>query len=227
MTTPEVSSYLRYLPTLFQENADEEGVSFIGRFLLAFEKILSGFDDPDELGLEEILDRIHTYFAPLAPTDQPLDQTPTEFLPWLAGWVALSLREDWTEEEKRRLLSRIVPLYRQRGTKTGLADLLHTYTGMGVEILEFNQALQLGVVSTVGKDTSIGGGSPHYFLVKLVLETLDDLNFERRKQIARAIIDQEKPAHTYYDLIFEFPTMQIGVTSTVGEDTLLGTSREL
>ena len=35
-------------------------------------------------------------------------------------------------------------------------------------------------------------------------------------------IDQEKPAHTAYDIEFEHSTMQIGVRSTIGVDTLLG-----
>ena len=38
-----------------------------------------------------------------------------------------------------------------------------------------------------------------------------------------AIIDQEKPAHTFYAFRFrDVPTMQIGVHSTVGVDTVLG-----
>ena len=61
-----VSSYLEYLPAIFQQDADEQGVNFIGRFLLAFEMILSGLGDPDHPGLEEIIDRLHTYFDQVA-----------------------------------------------------------------------------------------------------------------------------------------------------------------
>ena len=75
----QVSSYLEHLPAVFQQDAGKDGVNFIGRFLLAFENILSGLKGSDEKGLEEIIDRIHTYFDP--------DLTPSEFLPWLAGWV--------------------------------------------------------------------------------------------------------------------------------------------
>jgi hypothetical protein len=38
----------------------------------------------------------------------------------------------------------------------------------------------------------------------------------------RAIIDLERPAHTYYELITIVPTLQIGKFSTIGKDTLLG-----
>ncbi|MGD9101731.1 MAG: phage tail protein [Anaerolineae bacterium] len=226
----QVSSYLEYLPAIFQQDQDEQGVTFIGRFLLAFEQILSGLDDDSQSGLEETIDRIHTYFVPgpakAGEIPDDAERAPAEFLSWLAGWVALSLREDWTEEEKRRFISRIVPLYRQRGTKAGLEEMLKTYTGMGVEIYEFNQALEVGETTIVGAGTVIGSGPPHYFLVKMILTGHGGLDLARKEQIARAIIDREKPAHTYYDLQTITPTIRVGVHSTVGVDTLLGEAIE-
>lgn len=207
-TTSRISSYLSYLPAIFQEDAGDQGPAFIGHFLLAFEKVLSGLGDPSQPGLEEVIDRIHTYFnpgpAPSGATPDPTTRAPAEFLPWLAGWVALSLREDWEEEEKRRFISRIVPLYRKRGTKEGLVELLRTYTGgLEVNVYEFESR-------------------PHYFQVDMLLGVRDPVLLRRKEQVARAIIDQEKPAHSYYALRTRVPTMQIGVHSTVGVDTLLG-----
>ena len=64
-TSERVSRYLDYLPAILQEDP------FIGRFLLAFERILSGLAPrdpndpiPDQLALEEYINRIHTYFNP-------------------------------------------------------------------------------------------------------------------------------------------------------------------
>ena len=210
------STLMQYLPAMYQED------SFLSQFLLAFEKVLLGRrDNPDicPLGLEEIIGTIHTYFNP-GPDNPPEERTPAEFLSWLASWIALTLREDWDENEKRRFLSRIVPLYQKRGTKEGLQDLLHTYTGLKVEIFEFLEPIQIGTCSTVGVDTMIGGGPPHYFMVTLYLAPTDLV--ERKQLIAEAIIELEKPAHTVYDLIVIVPTMQIGVHSTVGVDTFLG-----
>jgi phage tail-like protein len=196
----QVSSYLDYLPAILQQDA------FLDRFLLAFEEILGG--------LENQLDGIHHLFDP--------EKTPVEFLGWLSGWVALSLREDWDAKTKQNFVREIAPLYRKRGTKAGLEEMLRTYTGMGVDIHDFSRPFQVGVTSTVGVDTAIGD-LPHYFLVHMYVDTPDPLAFSRKRQIARAIIDQEKPAHTYYDLQIDVPTMRIGVHSTVGVDTLLGT----
>ena len=42
-----VSSYLRYLPAIFSEDLEAQALNappFLGRFLLAFEQILTGLD---------------------------------------------------------------------------------------------------------------------------------------------------------------------------------------
>jgi phage tail-like protein len=208
-----VSSYLRYLPAIFQQDADERGVSFLGRFLLAFEQVLSGTGNSAVPGIAETIEQLYTFFSP--------DCAPTDFLPWLASWVALTLREDWEEQKRRRFLANIVPLYQRRGTAASLKQILEIYTGMEVEIYELISPLQIGFSSTIGKDTAIGGGPPHYFVVRMILNAVDPA-FERRLQIARALIEQEKPAHTYYDLQVIFPTIQVGITSHVGKDTLIG-----
>ncbi len=208
-----MSGYLTHLPAIFQRDP------FIGRFLLAFERILSGLrppepDDPfpEQRGLEAEIERIHTYFDP-APDATTQDRAPAEFLPWLAGWVALSLRQDWAEEEQRRFLARIVSLYRWRGTPRGLRRILETYTREQVEIYEFDRPA-------------------HYFQVEVTLsERRPDL-LRLKEKIARAIIDQEKPAQTFYALRILTPTLQIrndldieqGIGLLVGRNTLLGTT---
>ena len=248
VTPNQMSTYLQYLPAILQANADAQGVTFLGRFLLAFEQILSGLGDPEQPGLEEIIGGIvgpdgQMQLASLARYFDPgvrinaaggemllgeQQRTPQDFLPWLASWVALSLREDWREEERRRFISRVVPAYQQRGTTTGLTEVLLAYSGIterdSIEIREFNQPFQLNVTATVGVDTVVGSGPPHFFWVKIILPGVGNLNRIRREQIVRAIIDQEKPAHTYYELDIDYPTMQVGVLERcrVGISTLLG-----
>jgi len=100
-----VSSYLQYLPAIFHQDP------FVGRFLLAFEAVLSGPGYADQPGLQELVDDLPTYVDP--------QTTPSEFLPWLAGWVALSLRADWDADTKRRFIQEIVPLYRLRARGPG------------------------------------------------------------------------------------------------------------
>jgi phage tail-like protein len=198
---PELAStYVQYLPAIFQQHP------FVGRFLLAFERVLSGLPVPVEgdsypPGLEQSIEYLYTYFKPIpnktaAPPIPGLsNQTPDEFLPWLASWVALSLREEWEPETKRQFISEIVPLYRLRGTKAGLQKILQLYLKSAnlpekVEIYEFDQPA-------------------FFFQVRLVLPTPDPNRFWQQARIAKSIIDQEKPAHTFYALKIQTPTMQL------------------
>jgi phage tail-like protein len=208
MASARLSSYLDYLPAIFRQD------DFAGRFLLAFERVLSGLHPPDpddplpqQPGLETLVEGLHRYFDP-APTAPEQGRTPAEFLPWLAGWVGLSLRQDWSEDEKRRFLSQIVTLYRWRGTKRGLQRMLETYTQEPVEIYEFETPA-------------------HYFQVEITLSERDPRLLRRKEKIARAIVDQEKPAHTFYALTVLTPAMQIrndpDIGLRLGINTLLGT----
>jgi phage tail-like protein len=195
-----VSSYLDYLPAIFRQEP------FAGRFLLAFETVLSGAGG--QPGLETTIGGLADYFDPVT--------TKAEFLPWLAGWVTLSLRADWDEQTQRSFIAQIVPLYRLRGTRAGLLRMLALYTGEPVEIYDTFDNL------------------PYFFEVRLTLSEADPALLQAKQQIARAIIDQEKPAHTFYALQVAVPTMRLVSEALherenaplliLGKNTLLGTS---
>jgi hypothetical protein len=50
---------------------------------------------------------------------------------------------------------------------------------------------------------------PHFFQVFLTLPDPDPEQYQNQARIAKNIIDQEKPAHTYYALTILLPTMQL------------------
>ena len=201
LASTSTSSYLDYLPALFRQEP------FLGQFLLAFETMLSG-TGAGQAGLETSIGHIADYLDPAT--------TGADFLPWLAGWVTLSLRADWDEQTQRGFIQQIVPLYRLRGTRAGLLRMLTLYTGERVEIY----------------DTFTG--PPHFFEVQLILREADPALLQVKQQIARAIIDQEKPAHTFYALQIAVPTMRLVSEALhqrenaplliLGKNTLLGTS---
>ena len=173
-----------YLPAIYREDP------FLGQYLWAFEQVL--------LGLEQEIGDLVKIFDPLEARE--------EFLPWLSSWVAFTLRSDLETSQQRAFLARIIPLYRRRGTKKNLQDLLSIFT--------------TGVPNIVEPDDT---GPPHHFGITLRLTDAAPDVLQRQIAIAHALIDLEKPAHTTYDLDLSFPTMQIGVTSHIGVDTLLGT----
>jgi len=224
-----LSRYLDDLPALYSQGPESRR---LGRFLLAFEQVLTGLGDPGDPGLEEVVEGIpvtadgkplaglHRYFDP-GPDKPERERTPREFLEWLAGWVALDLGSDWDEATRRRILAEIVPSYRLRGTPAGLRNVLRAYTGLEPRIQELFGTLRVGE-AVVGESTLLGGGPPHYFLVEAFLPASAVKDLAREEEKLRAVIDAEKPAHTFYDLRILIPTMQIGVHSTIGMDTVLG-----
>jgi phage tail-like protein len=191
MSSADTQPLLSLLPAIYRED------EFVGRYIAAFEQVL--------LGLEQQIDDISKLFHPLT--------TQAEFLPWLSSWVAFTLRADLNEDQQRRFLARVISLYRFRGTKENLRELLSIFT--------------VGLPPTTIIENTVPpppeGGSPaHHFtvLVRLAKDKPDFLH--RQGAIARALVDMEKPAHTHYHMVIEFPTMQIGITSQIGIDTLLG-----
>lgn len=204
-----------YLPSIYQED------SFLSQFLVAFEKVLiAGVGTSESEGLEEKIANIATLFDP--------QQTRKDFLNWLASWAAFSVRADLTEKQQRDFIAKIIPLYRRRGTKENLQQLLEIFT-IGLPMIEEPEPIefQIGVHSTVGVDTYVaGGGLPHFFQVTVAFPRLETTKYQRQLEITKALIELEKPAHTYYEFKPESPSMQIARHSTVGVDTLLGTETE-
>ena len=192
---------LQYLPPIYAEDP------FLGQFLLAFEKILLGRDDApgnakpgtelNPRGLEQIIDGLATLYDPA--------ETPEEFLPWLSKWTALSLRADMSLEQQRRFVARVIRLYQKRGTQENLQELLGLY---------------LTAVPTIEVDAD----KPYFFHVTIKLPRMDVQAIQRQFEIAQALVELEKPAHTNYELVLHTPSLQIKEHSRVGVDTLLGTA---
>ncbi|WP_440948566.1 phage tail protein [Methanosarcina sp. T3] len=66
---------------------------------------------------EKTIDEIHLIFNPWH----------TNFLPWLASWVALPLQKHWSEYQQRKLISEIVSIYQESGLKRGMQAYLDFY----------------------------------------------------------------------------------------------------
>lgn len=211
MTTENADfDYASLLPELLRHVESHRGfgddaVPPVARLLKVIEVMFADW--------ETLLDQIPDYFDPMRARE--------DFLPWLAGWAALVLRADWSLEQKRKVLSKIIPLYRQRGTRTGLEEYLKIYVGEGVSIFDEHDPIQVGMISTVGVDTVVGGMPPYLFRVNVAFTRPDPAEVSRKTESVRAVLDIEKPAHTFYTLSISGPTFRIGVHSTVGIDTLI------
>lgn len=194
------SRLLEYLPSIYRD------APALGHFLLAFEKVLLGRQEKagdwtnnerlrELRGLEEVVAGLADFFDPI--------KAQKEFLPWLAGWVAFSLRADVEEEKQREFIANMTELYRWRGTTKNLTRLFRIFTDRKPTFPDISDNTEA-----------------HYFKVLLDLselvrgsaETESDRQetLKRQIDIAHALIRLEKPAHTRYTLELIFPSFRIG-----------------
>jgi len=182
-------SYLRYLPQIYQlDNA--VGSSFLREFLWVFQHVLESTTAPMVDG--------HRYYDPR--------ETPKEFLPWLASWVALTLDVDWPESKKRKMIQAAAKMYRYRGTRRALEEVLAIFVGKRPRIEENTwpyRGFRVGVSSTIGDDTLILPriNLDHCFIVRFPMGP-SEMNEEQIVKIHQ-IINKEKPAHSTYFLQFD------------------------
>jgi len=111
-------SYLRYFPAIYRDDPVKR--AFLETFLALYE---SFFDDT-----ERDIRRLSRLFD--------TQGAPSEFLAWLAGWLALDLDEQWSEEKQRTAIAKAFDLYGRRGTAAGLRESLRFFAGVDAHIEE-------------------------------------------------------------------------------------------
>lgn len=244
MSISNHSGYVAYLPRIYQQKSGQSDEDFfLGRFLQAFEAMLSGNNGASGLenaGVEALLDGFHGYLDP--------DYTPPQLLDWLAGWVGLELEEgveyegeaDKREKElaplqllplpearnsvNRHLIGTAVQLYKKRGTLAGLKDYVQVYAGpeAEIEICSYEEPIRCGMNRRAGINTMVGAANSSYFSVHVLLPSPTRTMLNRKVQIIREVIRKESPFYTNFSLNIEVPQMRVGVYGRVGMETLLG-----
>jgi len=198
-----------------------------------------GFEDPDFLreflwipqhlwaSIQDTLETLHDHFDPY--------ESPSNFLEWLASWVAFKVDPGWPETKKRALIKRAMELYKIRGTVKGLKVFLAIFTDYEPEIIENTwpfKGFRIGVHSTVGVDSVIlpPVNLSHCFIIQIPAafrDVTDDIVIR-----IHDIIMSEKPAHAMYFLRFMAEVVErqkrdflrIGIRSGIGiGDEVTGT----
>lgn len=185
-------SLINYLPSVYQATNGLTKENFLKEFLWIFTHLIEG--------ATRKINRINEYFSPLE-TDVP-------FLPWLAGWIGVTLDENWDELKKRRVLRDGAQLYGDRGTIACLVTTIKLFTGIDVTVIENEwpyEGFIIAVHSAIGIDTIIlpPMNLANCFLVQVPLGE-DDISDELLTKIHK-VIHEEKPAHTAYYLRFKSP----------------------
>ncbi len=190
MKTTRRSELLGLLPSVYARDDEAQGV--LGRFLLAFEDVLThGYrrdhrgrarrSDSDAIGetvagIEQLIDRLPRFFDPRTTPHRPQEPR-ADFLAWIFSELGLEWYDDLEEPELRRLLAQAVgELFPLRGTAEGIRRYLQLVAYADEVRIEENRwptNMQIGRASTIGRDSLLSdrGTKPraHCFLVHVSL----------------------------------------------------------
>lgn len=86
-------------------------------------------------GLDEVLAPV---FLALDCFDAYLDPklAPSDFVAWLADWVAAELDDTWSDQRRRAVVGAGLAMHRRRGTVRGVKEHVQLATGLRIEIEE-------------------------------------------------------------------------------------------
>ena len=204
-------SYLRYLPAVYQE--DDRSRDFLERFLSLFETFFGG--------LEARVDHIARYF------DADSSLASGDFLRWLSTWMAISVDNNWDEAKLRVLVSRAHEIYKKRGTRAAIEEMIEIFTGERPLIIEHHQLSCTSWCNEAPPSDAeelnklyerLYGSDPFCFCVLLKPFPIQT---EESYKAVRRILDSEKPAHTCAGLLRLQPWIQLDAHTYLEVNTYL------
>ncbi|MES3518347.1 MAG: phage tail protein [Natronomonas sp.] len=212
-------SYLRYMPELYQE--DNGSAKFLERFLSIFET--SFVDVQSEIG------SISRYFDPHG--------VPSDSLEWLEEWLAADEYREWPESARREYLARAPELYKKRGTRAGLREVIELYLRHATDEQSRGTSSGTGDTATghrlfflepgdIKRGTDDTGDGSYDSLVptdRSVAVFCGPFESQTHEEAVETIVETETPAHvdaTVYTMNHKF---ELGLAAFLGANTRLGT----
>ena len=145
------------------------------------------------------------------------DKAPEPFLDAMLCDLGNPFEFDLIEIDKRRLISVLVEMYKQKGTRVGIINVIRFFLGIEMTIVAFNTASWILGEGELGDDTFLGP-SAQFNLYAFNIVSPIALTAEQRKRI-RSIVDLMKVAHEHFVDLIEPDTTVIDHVS-LGESAL-------
>ena len=179
-----------------------------------------------------------------------VDQWISQLLDFTSSWIDLVLDHDVSLDKRRLVIASIMPLFRKRGTRDGLQqmiDLLIDLTWLNQPLLKIEvKDITKATPWVVGNDSTrllpvyrpgaalVGGVRTWVFLLEIRIlcfesdshgcgKTCDQACWTAIRETLQkvyALTDSQKPEYSYYEVHFH-PTLKVGC-AVVGQSTLLG-----
>lgn len=195
------TSYLEYLPAVYQDEPTSK--DFLERFLSIFGTIL--------FEMEEKIDHVAQFFD--------IDCISGEYLKWLAGWMAIASDDCWEEEQLRKFMKSAPEIYKRRGTKAAIEEMVYLYTGSKPFIIEYFQLKHLKDEPVYKELLPQLYDMDHYTFCVLVEASA--VPTVQKRMALQKILDEEKPAFTEAKLILLKPWIYLNMHTYLGVNTYL------
>ncbi len=200
-------SWLDYLPEVYRDNP--QSAAFTEQFLAVFQSLYTD--------LTEDIRSVAAHFDP--------DVVGGGYLEWLSTWLGVEDGYLWPEEKLRQLVGQGVSLYRMRGTKGYVMELVRLFTGYTPYVVEHGDLVPyLGDVQKMALLKSLYGDSP--YTVTMVLEAQALTSHEAYKALLR-IVERSKPAWMEINLVVLKPYIFLDKYAYLGMNTTLDRYRPL
>lgn len=199
-------SWISYLPEVYQ--SEDKGM-FLERFLAIFQTLYEEVN-------QEIMEM--PYFI-------DLDGTNMKFLQWMAKWLDIAQSYMWSEEQLRSLLQNAVKLYKIRGTRKSVSELVKIYCrGESPYIVENFQVRNGKDKNNKSAMENLYGDNAYRFYVIVKEEYVPSVH---EYQTLIKIIEEVKPAYMELELIVLKPFIFLGRHSYLGINSVLGEYRNM
>jgi phage tail-like protein len=228
---PRLTS-LEHLPPIYREEPQAE--DFTERFLSLFDASVGGLD--------RAIERL--------PAMLDASAVPDAVLPWLARFLDLALEPSWDASRRRALIVALPALYRQRGTRAGLSEIVRLVFDVEPVIEELASERAWGAI---GRDAQLGGvrlfsrararltlgasalgsaplrsvGNPDLdpltgpaWRLRVLIPTPGGAPRDLELRLAR-LLEAQKPAHTVVSTRVGGRGFVVGSWAAAGVDTLL------
>lgn len=112
------ASFIDYLPEIYRDRNNEN--AFLDRFLGIFQSIYVDFEDEIDY----------------SPIKFDVDRMNKDFLHWICSWFSIKEQKIWGEKKLRHLLKNAVKIYKIKGTKLSIAQMVNEFVGAYPIIVE-------------------------------------------------------------------------------------------
>lgn len=199
-------SIIDYIPQFY---SDYDINNFTKRFLGIFQSYI--FD------IQEKIDEISSFID--------VDNAEERFVQWLAQWVSVDNISMWSGERLRRLIKSSVSMYKKKGTKECLYEIVEIYTGARPVIKETFEIIDCFKSKDYGYEYSrLYGGDVYSFYI--FVESKYIRNYRQFIELSN-VVNFHKPVNTAANIIVLKPSIVLGQHSYLSVNSNISSNSEL